>query len=406
MLVSSSQPHGPIAAFLPLVDRPQSNENIQGYVLRLSELNLYERPRWLYGLLVKDFSDLTFSSLRKCSQELPNLTGLAPEALQSITYGDAGSPNYNAASIGARFDLPVSLIDIANPKVCPECLRELGAVKSVWDLRPYVACAKHGCFLINKCSNSGCRRRISWWRPNVGRCAGCDEPFWHHFVPKKASYFLQEYSQSMEKRWVSKTSPCSNEGGLLDAHTSTDYFKLVQFLLSKLRRGSLTSTHALAPEEVHLNSIVAKTFHNWPANIDVFMGELVKSDTQNGLGFSLLNTSQFGGLFQAVMAKNAKPHLKILQDATLEFITASSFSSRVTAKGGNRVSKSNAGKQMFLTRTETMKKLSISARTFRRLFAQGALSGEIVQMGKQHVYRVTLDSVENYKKPIKLVVRG
>jgi hypothetical protein len=51
---------------------------------------------------------------------------------------------------------------VSHPKVCPECLEELGYCRYQWAFLPVVACFKHKKMLIDVSSVSG--KQLSWYR--------------------------------------------------------------------------------------------------------------------------------------------------------------------------------------------------------------------------------------------------
>jgi len=53
-------------------------------------------------------------------------------------------------------------------RCCPQCLREQQYWSAEWELRQYLACTKHKCWLIDRCGV--CNARISWNRVALHRC--------------------------------------------------------------------------------------------------------------------------------------------------------------------------------------------------------------------------------------------
>lgn len=73
--------------------------------------------------------------------------------------------------MGIRFvGATVSTVDInlIHPKVCPSCLEENGIARQVWDLRVVTVCWRHGCYLVDQCSE--CRSRLRWRRKRLLHC--------------------------------------------------------------------------------------------------------------------------------------------------------------------------------------------------------------------------------------------
>lgn len=59
-------------------------------------------------------------------------------------------------------------------RCCPLCLREQTRWAAEWELRPYLACTKHRCWLIDRCD--ACNRPILWTRKSL-LCCDCGERF-------------------------------------------------------------------------------------------------------------------------------------------------------------------------------------------------------------------------------------
>lgn len=235
---------------IPLVEPPRPYENIQGYVLRLSELNLYERPRWIYGMVEDDFSAFSFSGLRKCARELAVLTGVQGEDFQAISYADTGARNHNSVSAGGRFNLSPTLLDIENPKICTDCVLEYGSIASLWDLRAYVVCSRHKCYLTDKCGNPKCGRRLSWWRPYLSRCGKCEEIYRTADWQVEPNEDLLHYSRMIESRWGAAFRSERDCDHVWSEMSDVDFFKLLQVFISRLRKGPAAATRALSPDDL------------------------------------------------------------------------------------------------------------------------------------------------------------
>jgi hypothetical protein len=383
---------------LPLVTEPYVFENIQGYVLRLSELNKYERPRWIYQMIDSDGSDITYALLGTIAAGLPVLAGCSQEEVAGIAYSSSGADNHNIISIGRRGRVAASLMEIKRPRICPGCVREFGAVFALWDFKFYGVCSRHRCLLIDRCPNPACERRLTWWRPQLGSCAGCEQPFTLTVnreidVPK-----VLAFSSLLERIWgVPFVANVEPKDCPWNTACFSEVMDCIRMLASRL-------TVALGSERLSgqlpqqaLSEIVAQAFHNWPNGFFEYVDSLIEADIKEGRGFSIINTSRLGSLFARVMEGGAYPYFADMKEALLEFIHRSKFGSKVTGKGGNRLNQIPSFQKQFMTRSEAMKELGISAPTFRRAFVNGELKGEILQMGKQHVYRVTVSSVEKYK---------
>lgn len=76
-----------------------------------------------------------------------------------------GTRNYRGHVVYAHNHLRLK-----HPQVCPQCIRQGGYCRAVWDLSMSTICLDHGCSLINRCTK--CRQILRWDRPSidVGHC--------------------------------------------------------------------------------------------------------------------------------------------------------------------------------------------------------------------------------------------
>lgn len=139
-------------------------ESLRGFLLRASEANCYPGAGALARLANLPRTFVT----RPCAfQELAHLFGGA------VPYRLLEDRSYWPAAQGKRIkfgEAIVSAVDInlIHPKVCPGCLQECGFARQVWDLRIVTTCWRHGCYLVDHCSE--CGRRLTWSRKRLLSC--------------------------------------------------------------------------------------------------------------------------------------------------------------------------------------------------------------------------------------------
>ena len=389
----------PMGQRLPLKERPRDFENIQSYISRLSALNIYERPRWIYQMLEADCSDFSYAMLETALSGLPSLAGVSENHIAAIAYRSSGSDNHNTIQIGNRGSVASSLMDIKHPRVCPGCVSEYGAALALWDFKFYQACSFHRCRLIDRCTNPDCGTKLTWWRPQLGSCAACEQPL--HVVRENtvADLVTLGFSAMLERLWGTPFSvDVPNIGGGWDTAGFTETLDSIRMITARLTTSLEADKQSSHFSLQALSEIVAKAFYDWPKGFFDYVDALIELDVKEGRAFSIKNTSRLGSLFGRVMEGTEYPYYDRMKTALLEFIHESRFGAQVTGKGGGRLNMVPAHQKQFMTRTEVMKELGISAPTFKRAFANGDLIGEVLQMGRQHVYRVRRSSVEKYPR--------
>ncbi|WP_224517075.1 TniQ family protein [Bradyrhizobium barranii] len=143
---------------------PRVGESLLGFLLRVSDANHYSGAGALVQLANLPRTFLT----RPCSlQNLTSLLGdvVSTSQLEALSYWRNGTKN------GIKFaGTTVSTVDVngIHPKVCPTCLREDGIARQMWDLRTVTSCWRHGCYLVDHCSE--CGSRLTWRRRRLLRC--------------------------------------------------------------------------------------------------------------------------------------------------------------------------------------------------------------------------------------------
>ena len=153
--------------------KPFDGESIIGYMLRLAEANGYETFSWILQLFklstsinknkyVYGVSDL------KIAAEMINVE---EDLLKNLAYKPVNISSYRTligTYEGFGQIIPIFLMRIKNPKICPKCLTETSYCRKVWDLTIITACPKHRCLLIDKCPE--CNNKLKWNRKKICEC--------------------------------------------------------------------------------------------------------------------------------------------------------------------------------------------------------------------------------------------
>ncbi|USD21135.1 TniQ family protein [Microbulbifer variabilis] len=149
-----------------LLSRPfiQPEECLVSYLVRLSEQNGFNH--------VGNF--LHYAGLKWKNNRAPIYQVLTGKFNVSSLLIDLGlsecqsklTPIYSSF----RKIIDTSSVIVKLPKVCPDCLEELGYCKYQWALLPVVVCSKHQKMLVDVSSTSG--KRLSWYRHQLNRFDG------------------------------------------------------------------------------------------------------------------------------------------------------------------------------------------------------------------------------------------
>lgn len=156
---------------LPFQDEIWPGESGQGYVLRLAASN------GLGGLgRVKTMLGCSrFQTLY--AQDAPQIAHWFGASVQRLSYAleaaDGGKRVEGATYMGHKLGRSYFL-NRSHPRVCPDCIHELGYCRAAWDFTLTVACVRHRRLLIDRCP--ACTLPLKWTRPDLCLC-DCGHPW-------------------------------------------------------------------------------------------------------------------------------------------------------------------------------------------------------------------------------------
>ena len=154
--------------------RPYKDEDLAGYILRLSQVNRYSSPQWIYNLASipqyaanGNFCDRTTQDFSKLTQ----LLSIEESVLWKMAFREYKSNKVARVKFFGR-SLPTYNLSKLKAKVCPCCLAEKPYCRKIWNLIPLTVCPTHHCLLVDVCPQ--CDRPIRWDRNSVNKCKYCE----------------------------------------------------------------------------------------------------------------------------------------------------------------------------------------------------------------------------------------
>ena len=150
---------------LPIRPRPNPREeSLTSYCLRVSDANDYRTPRQLLAIAgISDPANLFAGAVDK----LASLLDIAPAVLEDMAVvrlpGGREEKWQRAQQRYRAFEISPSLT-----RICPECVKELGYARAIWDIRLVVACPRHKTRLLGTCPT--CERPLTWERRGLLTC--------------------------------------------------------------------------------------------------------------------------------------------------------------------------------------------------------------------------------------------
>ena len=146
---------------LMLIARPQQfdDECVASYLVRVSELNGFKHIGYM----------LQSAGLKWKNNRAPVHDIIAGKYDLARIYATLGLTPFPIKT-ASHYSLFRRVVDtphvfVRTPRVCPQCLEEDGYCHDRWAYLPIVACSKHGCMLVDSCSET--ENPLSWYRTRV-----------------------------------------------------------------------------------------------------------------------------------------------------------------------------------------------------------------------------------------------
>lgn len=381
----------------------KADESLHGFLLRVSEANVYNRAQWIVDLIGADITQAGGKvSLLKHLDELASLLGVSPARLQEMGYHRFKGKAAEIKSFGKQ-KFHRTQIDLRRAVVCPECLKESPHLRKVWDLTLATACLKHGVKLIDTCSH--CKpspRPISWARSGVTHCE-CGADFRQiEAQPATADELVaaQALYSSAGKGNFRVTNAMVNEAskkwGINDFAMVAAFIGWVAGYMPKPDYRRFVS---LSPDvRSKVMSEVGRVLSDWPARWHHLLAEKTNAKPTTFGYHQLFKGALYARLFDR--SKDASLHL--LQQGFFSFIAGDDQVSVLTNRGNPRAANINVEKHVSAQRACT--KLGVSKETFKWLSDTGKLAVASIKSGKQTLHRVRLSDLEKARAYLDSIV--
>lgn len=397
--------------------QPYRDESFLGYLLRLTQLNLYPSPAWILhfaktknsahrkvGFVFDDEQDLSALSC---------LTSVDQPQLRSLLYSAAGLKKKFGNFLLFNNAIPSYLLRPSRPKVCPGCLQDSGYIRRIWDFALVTACPIHKQLLIDECP--ACHKRIPWMRSTLYRCQ-C-EADWRDYSTQplddsqlavsRQVHHLCGLNARTETREVDNSNP-------LYKKNLTTFTSCLLFVASQLGGGIDTKGKHFAPtrRNTERHELLCKAlpiFSDWPNRFYLFLDErrprpdpqippvtgATRGDTfrfpqYKSALFQQLPSSDYDFLRTAFSQyKIARRHQRLIASATTNNISG------YLKKGNSRV---NANEILNLVKTSTAQKiLKIGPPGILRLIYANKIEGLISSENNRTVVLLEQTSLERFK---------
>lgn len=380
---------------------PHWDESLIGYITRLTEINDYDTPSWIMqladmGPLLSDASFTFKSSLNLLP--LATLAGVEAEKLAALKYEptDLSREKFSDCLVfGVR--VPKYIIRPNRPKVCPECLRDFGYLRRVWELTPVTSCPIHKRLLLQECPN--CSRPFSWLRNKVGSCrCGCE---WRGCSSTPVNDLELKVTRHIHDLCGLPTGDKKNRLKRVDDNpiykVDLQHFLTALLLVGGQELG-FTDTRGIYLN--HLNNAEIQeylsgallTFNDWPEGFYSFLDML--RTRAKGKGHTGIQRD-FDKLDHALYGTFQSRHFDFMRSAFDEYLLTRWDGGHVSNIG--RFKKGMGHRSKYLSRTEATAILGVANAAIDLHLASGRLQGKVHTNRNSKRYLIERDSVLKLK---------
>lgn len=149
---------------LPVQCRFLDGESGLGFLLRSAHAN---GLTLLQLMAAADVRQLTWPE-RDDIDRLAHLAGVSRDPLSRLLRHRCSHHGRREFLFCGQRWQSVTALRVRALQVCPECLREQGRCRAIWELAGVPLCAVHGRVLVDRCEH--CQRVLDWRRPAVDVC--------------------------------------------------------------------------------------------------------------------------------------------------------------------------------------------------------------------------------------------
>ena len=296
--------------------------------------------------------------------------------------------------------VPKYVIRYSLPKICPDCFRDSGYIRKLWELSPVTCCPIHKCMLIEYCPK--CHKRIRWGK-SISACS-CGFK-WEDAKAQQVSD--SDYEMTLTERIFTLCCQYSGMNSLLKKTPLYDLdlehlLKAVFFIAGQLMNTTDTTGKVVATlnnnEKIHgLLSKALSVFMNWPSNYFAFLDDLTRKPSTS---ISVIGLDQDFGVFYRLLYRQMSA-LNFLSNAFEEYLYTNW---RKCYYQMLRIGSMDSEKRKYVTRNEAVKILRVSREWVDYFFDHGEIAGIRKKVKERNICLIEKESLFSLKKVFSMSI--
>lgn len=375
---------------LLILPPPFEDESLGGYNLRLITLNGFPSAGNIYEFFTKQrlANNPYKADINKIDLEKFSLL-LQPQQANILSMF---SPYKNPPSINQIFENHYqtntnSKYFSINNRICPQCLKNFRYIKKYWDIFFVTTCLEHNCLLVEECPV--CTKKIKYNRPCIFICkCGFD---YRDIKMSKLDISSHKVTELVLSKCGYKNLETSS---VLTKITFEELVETFLLIIRQIYKQRYITSPILELKLLHDHLIKTYNFfEKWPSNFYKTLNEY-----ENNSG-SIVGVRTFGELYQISFSKRTS-HLKItlFREAFKKYIETE-WSNENASLLNSKKNKINILEKDHVCEnlSSTAKILKKSEETIKKLLENGKLEGEIKKKGKNNLYLINVESINEFK---------
>ncbi|QIL91250.1 hypothetical protein GNX18_16765 [Microbulbifer sp. SH-1] len=279
----------------------------------------------------------------------------------------------------------------SNPKICPDCIEELGYCKYQWSIYPSIACAKHNKNLVDVDHRTG--SRLSWYRRELDYFDGSHKKIVSPFEFADPTVInISRYFDSL----LAGEKKCSFSPLILHGLELRESLSLIHFVAHFQSRMFGISFNPSGMENSELGQHYKKVWDmltGWPDSFYLFLSQYIDHPMSNK-GVGGLN-KHFRDLYEQLHRQRENNGIARIKKDFDHFID-SQWPGLIDPGRMKRIQLSSSSRNI-ISKKEAAKILGCRLARFDKLIYQSKLK-VVLFKGKAHYFR---DQVEQYSELIK-----
>lgn len=372
---------------------PFQDENLSGYLLRVAELNGHATSKWiseLAGLRRK------FAVARLDMRPMAELLGINVGELQRRCYWPVDWAGDRQMHMFFGRPVPVRALNLARPRVCPDCLKASAHIRQSWDLALSAVCPEHRRVLLDACPK--CGNTLSWNRSAVCLCHHCGHDLRDAATPAADPDAIALTAQLHRQAGLSKGKAPEGLPAEVAELPLAALIKVTLLVGATAKNLNSVAGHwpcarLNASEMADLMATAAKIFKGWPSAFHEVLAQARKWKAE-GAGMGLEH--DFRGIYRALYKEFRAPHFDFLRQAFADYVT-DQWDGGVLGGKNTRLADGSRQSRKFTTRGVVARILGARPETVDQLIASNKLNGVVLPAGKRRFTLIARDSVDDFR---------